>query len=140
MALYSLLEAESYFTHNALPTELWRETLSEDQKNVALEIVDRRFLALPWKAEYQDPSVRKTSAAIEAAFFSYLVQLTVKFCPMEAPTAVLKPDSSNLLSVLADMPRDVAARLLPCLDPNYLTPITQQVTAEGRRARPMEFV
>ena len=137
MALYSLNEAESYFEHNALPTEEWSNTLTDNQKNVALEIVDRRFAALPWRAEYQDPAVRKTSAAIEAAWFSYLAQLTIKFCPREMPAPAVKPDNSNLVSVLADMPRDVAARLLPFLNASYLTPITQQATSDGRRARPM---
>ena len=137
MALYSLSEAENYFQHNALPAPAWANELTADQKGIALEIVDRRFQSLPWKEKYRDPDVRKVSAGIEAAFFSYVVQLTIDFCPTNSPVATTSPDKADLLNVLADLPRDVGARLLPFLDASYLTPITQQATADARLARPM---
>jgi len=142
MAAYTVTEAETYYQHNMLPSDPWQSgAISEADKARALEHVTRRLEALPWREKYSTADARKVSAGIEAAFFALLVAVTAKWCPItDFPVPSVQVDASNLLNVLADLPRDVSARLLPYLDADFLTPRAQRSTADGRRAKPILVV
>lgn len=137
-ALYTLQEAETYYTDCMLPSDAWREKMTPSDKTMAIEFVTRRLEALPWREAYSAADVRKLSSPLEAAFFAYLQAVTADWCAREFPVAATSGgDANDLLSVLADIPRNVSARLLPFLDANYLTPVAQRSNADGRKAKPL---
>ena len=138
MAAYTVAEAEDYYQHCMLASEPWQTKMSDADKLTMLEYVTRRLENLPWRAKYSSADTRKLTVGIEAAFFDLLVQATIRWpCVTEFPIAAIKPDADNLLNVIADLPRSTAARLLPFLDADYLSPRAQRSSADGRKAKPM---
>ena len=77
---------------------------------------------------------------VEAAFFSYLVQVSDQWYAAKFPIPVLNPTESDVVVILSDLPVDVANRVYKFLDANYLTPRAQRSNADGRRARALEVV
>ena len=137
--MWTVTEADTYFRTKQTPSPAW-QAYDSDQKQKALWECYLRFLALPWRSEFQAEDTRKNTPAIEAAFFLYLALHSVRdvACLLETPVPLDKPDEPYLLNVVCDLPRSVSARLLPFLDADYLTPRAQRSsTSDTRLARPM---
>lgn len=133
---YTLTEANAYFGTNMPASPGW-EKMNEQQKQMALNYAATRFCGLPWRAAYASMRNRRIPA-IQGAFYAYVASITYSdFCAPAMPLAVLAPDQSHLLLVVCDLPRDVAARIIRYLNPDFLTPRFSRTSAESRRAAPM---
>ena len=116
MSWYSLAQADAFFGDDggATPPSTWLSNTT-NEKTAYLNMVSDRFDALPWSLQYQALSVRLANASIKAAFFEFVRFLSERGGQNQQ---VIGDSSDNEARyVLSDLPRSVAARLLPFLTP-----------------------
>lgn len=135
-ANYTLTEANAYFGTNMPASPGWAK-MSDQSKQMALNYAATRFCALPWRSAYGSMRDRRIPA-IQGAFYAYVASITYgEFCAPAMPLAVIAPDQSTLLLTVCDLPRDVAARIIRYLNPDYLTPRFSRTLSDSRKAAPM---
>ena len=118
MAYYTNVQADSFYTARSIKPGTW-DDLTNTQKTVYLEMASARFDALPWLGEYDTESKRTVVASIEATFYEYVRYIAE--CGGRTSTSIGEVKDEDELNVLNDLPRNVASRIIPYLDPARLT-------------------
>ena len=119
MAYFTATQADTFFTTKATEPTGWTG-LDAAGKGVFLEMASGRFDALPWTDAYDTQAKRVASTPIEAAFYEYVRYLAERGgrgSQRLHEDPVFNPDDLN---ALADLPSNVAARVLPFLDTERL--------------------
>ena len=125
MSYYNQTQADLYYGVQATKPFGW-DTLAN--KAIILEMATARFDALPWKTpDFATRTQRTNNEQVKAAYYEYVRYLANRDGRIGPITGEVEdPDELNVLS---DLPRTVAAMLIPLLNPAELT--VQTAVAEA---------
>ena len=118
MAYFTAPQADTYFGAMSTKPGGW-DDLTADEKLVFLEMATHRFDALPWLEDYDTPAERIASPPIVAAWYEYVQYLVER--DGRTSTALGDTEEPDELNALADLPANVAARLVPYLNATGIT-------------------
>ena len=128
MAYFTATQADTFYTTMASEPGGW-DGHSAAEKLVFLEMASARFDALPWLADYDTEAERTASVPITAAFYEYVRYLSERGGRgSQALGDVVDPE---FLNAVADIPSNVAARLIPFLDNEKLSAELATTTVGG---------